>query len=120
MINHEIIHDTVMKNSSVGGGVQGLQAHPQKFWFAEILAKALKIRVSMAPNVVWLKIMAPKVYIKTHQDFFLEVTPKLGFHDLVQRGKCPRHASILRRPCAYYSSCILFTRCCRFQCVTAM
>ena len=34
-------------------------------------------------------------------------------------GECPRHASILRRLCAYYSSCALFTRC-RLQCVTAM
>ena len=35
-------------------------------------------------------------------------------------GKCPRHASILRRPCAYYSTRTLFTRCCKLQCVTAM
>jgi len=37
-----------------------------------------------------------------------------------QRGKYPRHASILRRPCAYYSTRTLFTRCCRLQCVTAV
>jgi len=35
-----------------------------------------------------------------------------------QRGKCPRHASILSRPCAYHSTHTLFTRCCRLQCVT--
>jgi len=31
LINHEITYDTVMKTSSVGGGVQGLQAHPQQY-----------------------------------------------------------------------------------------
>jgi len=36
-----------------------------------------------------------------------------------QRRKCSRHASILRRPCAYYSTRTLFTRC-RLQCVTVM
>jgi len=35
-------------------------------------------------------------------------------------GKCPRHASILRRPCAYYSTRTLFTGCCKLQCVTAV
>jgi len=34
-----------------------------------------------------------------------------------QRSKLSRHASILRRPCAYYSTRTLFTRC-RLQCVT--
>jgi len=33
-------------------------------------------------------------------------------------GEIPRHASILRRLCAYYSTRILFTGCCRLQCVT--
>ena len=35
------------------------------------------------------------------------------------RRKCTRHASILRRPCAYYSTRTLFTRC-RLQCVTVI
>ena len=35
-------------------------------------------------------------------------------------GEMPRHASILRRPCAHYSTRTLFTRCCRLQCVTVM
>jgi len=40
----------------LGGGVQGRkQAHPQKFWFAENVAKALKIRAKIAPNVVSLQ-----------------------------------------------------------------
>jgi len=38
-INDEITYDTVMKSSSVGVGVHGLQAQPQKFWFAEKLGK---------------------------------------------------------------------------------
>jgi len=29
-----------MKSSGVGGGVQGLQAHPQKFRFAENVGKS--------------------------------------------------------------------------------
>jgi len=37
-----------------------------------------------------------------------------------QRRKCHRHTSILWRPCAYYSTRTLFTRCCRRQCVTVM
>ena len=37
-----------------------------------------------------------------------------------QRGKCPRHVSIFRRPCAYYSTHTLLSHCCRLQCVTAM
>jgi len=44
-----------------------------------------------------------------------EVPPSYG-----PGGKCPRHASILRRPCAYYSTRTLLTRCCKLQCVTAM
>jgi len=36
-----------------------------------------------------------------------------------QRGQRSRHTSILRRPCAYYSTRILFTRC-RLQRVTVM
>jgi len=139
-------------------GVQGLQAYLQKFDLLKIWAKALKISVKMAPNIVWLKKAAPKVCIETHEDFFLEVTPKRGLHDLCGRkfvgksctkklfrkvwenpgkilrmlkiclllhlwwkgtsapvapllkgqfGKRPRHASILRRSCAYYSTCTL-------------
>jgi len=37
-----------------------------------------------------------------------------------QRDKCPRHASILWHPCAYYSTGTLFTRCCRLQLLTVM
>jgi len=77
-------------------GMQELQAHPQKFWFAENFGKsftkrnlgksgALKIRVKMAPNVVWFQKMTPKVCIKTHEDLFLEVTPKRGLHDFCGR-----------------------------------
>ena len=36
-----------------------------------------------------------------------------------QRRKCSRHASILQRPCAYYSTRTLFSRC-RLQCLTVM
>jgi len=50
------------------------------FW-----TKALKIRVKMVPNVVWLQTMVPKVCIKTHEDLSLEVTPKRGLHDLCGR-----------------------------------
>jgi len=107
--------------------------------------------------------MAPKVCRKTHDDLFLEVTPKKVFmifvgeqlqvkvartsfraslgrcgqkslgHTIAPRkcacshtydekasppplppflkkhGKCPRHASILRRPCAYYSARTLYS-----------
>jgi len=36
-----------------------------------------------------------------------------------QRGQCSRHASVLRRPCAYYSTRTIFPRC-RIQCVAVM
>jgi len=37
-----------------------------------------------------------------------------------QRGKCPRNASILRRPCVYYFIHTLFTHCCKLQYVTEL
>jgi len=36
-----------------------------------------------------------------------------------QRRQCSHHASILRRPCAYYATRTLFVRC-RLQCVTVI
>ena len=144
-----------MKSSGVGAGGAGVASASPKVWFAENLGKVLKISVKMAPNIVWLKKVTPKVCIKTHENLFLEVTPKRGLHDLCGRkfvgksctkklfrkvwgnsvkilsmpknclllhlwwkgasapvalllkgqfGKCPRHASILRRSCAYYST----------------
>jgi len=107
--------------------------------------------------------MAPKVFIKTHEDLFLEVTSKRGVYGLVEEnlkakvaqktfraslgkfGQNPLHPKNLpaptlmmkrhlrprcssfgraeeemptpwlhsRRPCAYYSTRTLFTRCCR-------
>jgi len=36
------------------------------------------------------------------------------------KGQCPRHASSLWCPCAYYSARTNFTRCCRLQCVTVI
>ena len=36
-----------------------------------------------------------------------------------QMRLCLWHVSILRRPCAYYSTRTRFTRCCELQCVTA-
>jgi len=159
-----------MKSSGVGGGGTGVASPPPKVLMCWKSWQSPKIQVKMAPNVVWLQEMAPKVYIKTHENLFPEVTPKRGVHDLEednwkakvaqklfgqvwgisgkilrtpkiclllhlwwkgtsapvapvlegQRRKCPRHASILRRPCVYYSTRTLFTRCCRLQCVTVM
>jgi len=37
-----------------------------------------------------------------------------------QRDKCPGHASIFRRPYAYYSTRTLISDCCRLQFVTVM
>jgi len=56
-------------------GVQGLQAHPQMFWFAENLGKSPEnTGINGAQRCLTSK-MAPKVCIKTHEDVFLEVTP---------------------------------------------
>ena len=56
---------------------------------------------------------APTPLMKRH------LRPRYSFFDRAE-GKCPRHASILRRPCAYYPTRTLFTGCCRLQCVTVM
>jgi len=62
--------------------VQGLQAHPLKFWFAENLGKSPK---NPGRNGVQRRLTAPKVCMKKHEDLFLEVTPKRGLHDLCGR-----------------------------------
>jgi len=85
VINHEVAYDTIVKSSSVGGGLQGFQAHPKKFGLLKIWAKVLKIRVKIASKVVWLQKMVPKVCTKTREDVFLEVTSKRGLHDLCGR-----------------------------------
>jgi len=57
--------------------------------FADLLKiweKSLKIRVKMAPNVVWHQKMIPKVHGKTHEDLFLEATPKKVFVILVGKN----------------------------------
>ena len=62
---------------------------------------------------------APKTCLLLHQswkDTSDPIAPLLKG----QRGKRSRHDSILRRPCAHYSTRALFTRCCRLQCVTVM
>jgi len=55
-----------------------IRAKSLKIWAKSqnIQAKSLKIRAKMAPNVVCLQTMAPNVCRKTHEDLFLEVTPK--------------------------------------------
>jgi len=66
-------------------GVQGLQAHPQKFWFAENLGKSPESPGENGAQRCLTSKMAPKAYIKTHEDLFLVVTPKRGLHDLCGR-----------------------------------
>ena len=68
LINDEITYDTDMKSSGIGGG--GASAPPKSFNLLKIWATSLKIRVKMAPNVVWLQKMAPKVCRKTREDLF--------------------------------------------------
>ena len=61
-------------SSGVGGGGEGVQVHPQKFWFVENSGKITenlgkipenlgnipKILAKVAPNVVWLQTGRPK------------------------------------------------------------
>jgi len=54
---------------------RGCKRTPNSFDLLTIWAKALKIRVKMAP----------KICIKTHEDLCLKVTPKTGLHDLCGR-----------------------------------
>ena len=126
--------------------VQGLQAHPQKFWFAENRGRNgaqglhkitwrpfsggyTKKRSSWS---LWEKICRQKLHKKlfgqnpSHPKICLLLRlwwkappPPLPLLK-GQKRKCRRHASILRSPCAYYSTRTLFTRCCKLRCVTAM
>jgi len=151
-------YDNVKKSSGVGDGVQGLQARPKKFWFAENLGKNGPQRYLASENG------AQSLHKNTWRPF-LEVTPKWSLWEKICRqklhkkrfgqvlgnsaksfapqkfacsytydekaspprchsfvkaeGKWSRHASILQRPCAYYSTRTLFTHCCRLQCVSA-
>jgi len=76
---------------------RGCKLTPKSFHLLKIWAKALKVRVKIAPNVVRLQKMAPKICINTRENLFLEVTPKTGLHDLYGRkfvGKsCPKNFS---------------------------
>ena len=58
--------------------MQGLQAHPQKFWFAENLGKSPENPGKNGAQRCLASKMAPKVHTKTHEKFFLEVTKKRG------------------------------------------
>jgi len=66
-------------------GVRGCKHTPKSFDLLKIWVKSLKIRVYMAPSVLRLQKMAPRVCRKTHEDFTLEVTPKKELHDLCGR-----------------------------------
>ena len=61
----------------------GLQAQPQKFWFADNLGKSPENPgKNGAQRCLTLKSGA-KVCIKTHEDLYLEVAPKSDLHDHV-------------------------------------
>ena len=62
----------------------GVQAHPKSFNLLKIWAASLKIRVKIAPNIVWLQKMARKVCRKTPEDLFGGHTKK-GLDDLCGR-----------------------------------
>ena len=60
-------------------GWRGCKRTPNSFDLLKIWVKALKIRVKMAPNVVWLQKMAPNVCIKTHETLFWRLHQKEVF-----------------------------------------
>ena len=51
-------------------GLQGLQAHPQKFCFAENLGKSPEGLGKNGAHVVWLQKVAPKFCLETHEGLF--------------------------------------------------
>jgi len=56
-----------MKSSGVGGGGAGVaSAVPKVLVCWKSGQKALKIRIKIAPNVVWLQKTSLRVCIKTH------------------------------------------------------
>jgi len=90
-----------MKSSGVGGGVQ---AHLQKFWFAENLSKIPENRgINGAQRCLTSKNGTQRLQKSTWRPF-LEVTPTKGLHDLCGRkfvGKIAQktfRAKILRTP----------------------
>jgi len=136
-----------------------VQAHTQKFWFAENLGKIPENPVKngtqrcqglqkntwrpfseVTPKNVFMIFVGEQLQVKVAQITFWASLRKCGqksFGQKIappkcacsytydentsppslppflkeQKGKCPRHASILRRLCAYYSTRTLFTRC---------
>jgi len=74
-----------MKSSGVGGGGAWVASTPQKVLICWKSWQKPWKSGKMVSNVVWLQKMTPKVCIKTHEDLFLEVTPKRGLHDLCGR-----------------------------------
>jgi len=69
----------------LGVECRGCKRTHKSFDLLKMWAKALKIRVKIATNVVSLQKMASKVCIKNPWKPFLEVTQKRGLHDLCGR-----------------------------------
>ena len=66
-------------------GVHGLQAHPQKFWFAEYLSKSPDSPGKNGAKRCLTSQGGAQVCIKKHEDLISEVTRKRGLHDLCGR-----------------------------------
>ena len=65
-----------MKSNGVGGRVQSRKRTHKSFDLLKRWAKALKIRVKIAPNVYSLQKMTSTICIKTHEDLFVGYTNK--------------------------------------------
>ena len=68
---------------------------------------------------MWAKNRIPKMCMLLHLWWKGTSAPVAPLFERTER-EMSRHASILRRPCAYYSTRTLFTRCCKLQSVTVM
>ena len=66
-------------------GVQGLQVHPQKFWFAENLGKSPENWGKNGIQCCMTSKNAAQCLHGNTRDLILKVTPKRGLHDLCGR-----------------------------------
>jgi len=129
LINDEIAHDTVMKSSDVGAGDAWVaNASPKSLVCWKSGKKPWKSGLKWRPTL-WEKMCRQKLHKKLfgqvwgNSDKILRTpkiclllhlwwkSPSAPIATLLkeQRGKCPRHASNLRRVCAYYSTCTLYS-----------
>jgi len=95
----------------------------QKEFFMIFVGENVKAKVAQKLfGQVWgnsCKILHPRNLPASTPVMKSHLRPRCPSYERAE-GERPRHASSIRRVCAYYATRTLFTRCCGMQCVTAM